>query len=143
MRNEHNYTIALVPQERVREAWSKARPHLQSAIDRSHGRWTSDYVLASLVLSEQELWIVIDAKGAVRGAVTTQVVSYPEKKMLAIHFLGGENFDEWYQCLLDVMTKYAKDSDCDAIECVARGGFWKWFQRDGFEKTSVFYEKIL
>ena len=137
------YTIALVPPERVREAWRQARPHLQDAIDLSHGRWTSDYVLAALVLNEQQLWVVLDPKGNVDGAITSQVARYPEKTMLSIHFLGGTNWDDWYQYLLDTMTRYAKDSGCDGIECVARLGFWKWFQRDGFTKNSVFYEKTV
>ena len=81
--------------------------------------------------------------GEVTGAVTTQAATYPEKRMLAIHFLGGEKFDEWYQYLLDVLSKFARDSGCDAIECVARAGFWKWFKQDGFEKNSVFYEKTV
>ena len=137
------YTIALVPPERVREAWKTAKPHLQAAIDLSHGRWTADYVLAALVLNEQQLWVAFDPEGNIDVAVTSQIAKYPEKSMLAIHFLGGTNFDGWYQNLLDTLTRYARDSGCDAIECVARGGFWKWFQHDGFEKTSVFYEKVI
>jgi hypothetical protein len=141
--NEYNYTIALVPPERVREAWKQVKGHLQPAIDVSHGRWQPEYVLAALALNEQQLWVVIDSEHKVKGAVTSQIAAYPEKNMLSIHFLGGEDFDEWYQYLLDVLTRYAKDTGCSAIECVARAGFWKWFQRDGFEKTSVFYEKMI
>jgi hypothetical protein len=141
MRNEHNYTIALVPVERVREAWKEAKVHLESAIEVSHGRWQPEYVLAALVLGEQQLWVIIDSDHKVRGAVTTQAVTYPEKRMLAIHFLGGNQWDEWYDYLVDVLVKYAQDTGCNAIECVARAGFWKWFKHDGFEKTSVFYEK--
>lgn len=136
-----NCPVVLIPPEKVREVWKYAKPHLQSAIDLSHGRWTADYVLASLVLNEQQLWVVFNGKNQIIGAVTSQVATYPERTMLTIHFLGGDNFDEWYQGLLDTMTRYAKDTGCSGIECVARGGFWKWFKQDGFTKESVFYEK--
>lgn len=141
--SEIKYTISLVPTEMVRQAWSKVRPHLKSAIRRSNGRWTPDYVLASLALGEQQLWVVLDETGGVHGAVTSQVVSYPEKTVLTIHFLGGNDFASWYKSLLDTLSRYAKDTKCSAIECVARPGFWKWFGQDGFEKTSVFYEKVI
>ena len=138
---DETYTISIIPPNRVREVWSRARPHLERAIKFSNGRWTSDYVLASLVLNEQQLWITIDSKDKVIGAVTTQVACYPERTMLAIHFLGGDDFDGWYEYLLATLLRYAKDAGCDGIECVARNGFWKWFKRDGFEKDSSFYEK--
>jgi len=135
------YNVVLVPQNQIREAWRYAKPHLQAAVDLSHGRWQSDYVLASLVMGEQNLWIAMSPEGLIDGAVTSQIAKYPEKTMLAIHFLGGNHFDDWYPQLLAVMTRFAKDSGCNGIECLARKGFWKWFQHDGFEITSVFYEK--
>lgn len=143
MSNEHNYTIVLVPAERVREIWKEAKVHLEDAIERSGGRWRPEYVLTALALGEQQLWVVIDSEKTVRGAVTTQIVTYPEKRMLTIHFLGGNKWDEWYDYLFEVMVRYAQDMKCDAIECVARAGFWKWFKRDGFTKNSVFYEKLV
>ena len=121
--------------------WKKARPHLQAAIDASNGRWTSDYVLAGLVTGHQSLWLVISDNTNVVGAVTTEIVTYPERQMLAIHFLGGEDFDEWYEELLATMSEYARENYCSGIECGARAGFWKWFKRDGFKRASVFYEK--
>lgn len=135
------YTIALIPPERVRGTWGKAKPHLERAIKCSNGRWTAEYVLAALVLGEQQLWVTVDADLEIVGAITSQVTCYPEKTMLAIHFLGGDKFDEWYEYLLDTLTRYARDTGCAGIEAVARYGFWKWFQRDGFTKASAFYEK--
>lgn len=137
------YKVTLVPPERVREFWSVAKKHLQPAIELTKGRWKADYILASLVLNEQQLWIVRNGKESIDGAITTQHTFYPEKTTLMVHFLGGVNFDEWYQELLDTMTNYARDSGCESIECLARGGFWKWFKEDGFEQSASYYEKEL
>jgi len=138
-----NYVISIIPPDRCRSVWKSAKVHLKRAIEVSHGRWEPEYVLASLVLGEHNLWIVVDDKGTVDGTITTQIVHYPEKTMLAVHFLGGDHFDDWYQYLLDTLSRYAKDGGCAGIECIARHGFWKWFKQDGFQKTSVFYEKLL
>jgi len=137
-----NYAVVLVPQAEVRRVWKLARPHLADAVSRSRGRWKPEYVLAALVLGEQSLWVVMHENEVV-GAANTQVVRYPERTMLAIHFLGGENFDGWYKNMLSVLKEYGREAGCDAIECNARFGFWKWFKEDDFEKTSVFYEKLI
>jgi len=140
------YTVNLVPSGQVREVWKYVKDHLYEAIEASNGRWSPEYVLASLVLNEQSLWVICDTdtgNGNVVGAATTQIISYPEKRMLAIHFLGGDGFPEWYAELLKVISEHAKKMGCEGIECLARFGFWKWFKNDGFEKTSVFYERAV
>ena len=123
--------------------WKAAKAHLEPAIDASNGRWRPEYVLASLVLNEQTLWLILNENNDCVGAATTQCINYPEKRMLAIHYLGGDGFDDWYISLLDTLTNYGREQACDAIECNARFGFWKWFKNDGFKKASVFYEKEL
>jgi len=133
--------VYLINQVDVRVAWKRIRHHLIPAIERSGGRWSPEYVLASLALGEQLLWTVVDEDGDCLGACTTQVYSYPEKSMVCIHYLGGENFDAWYQDILKAITDYAKNNGCDGIECNARAGFWKFFKKDGFVKTAVCYEK--
>ena len=75
--------------------------------------------------------------------LATQVVYYPCKTCLALHFLGGVDFDNWYDDLLKEITIFAKESGCDALEGVARKGFWKWFKNDGFVREATFYEKEL
>ena len=137
------HTVFFVPQDHCRAVWPRVRELLEPAIAASNGRWRSEYVLSALVLGEQNLWTVVDEEGEAEGAATTQIVQYPERRMLAIHFLGGEGFDDWYPQLLETLTDYATKAGCDAIECNARFGFWKWFKDDGFEKTSCFYEKEL
>jgi len=137
------HTITIVPPTHVRSVWKKARALLQPAIDLSHGRWTPDYVLVALALGEHNLWVVVDDDGEMIGALTTQVVTYPELTMLAIHFLGGTSFDDWYSDMLATLSRYASDAGCAGLEAMARFGFWKWFKDDGWEKTSAFYEKML
>lgn len=136
-------TVVCVPTNEIRNAWSKVKPLLLPAIERSGGRWTSEYVLASLVLGEQTLWVIVNDKSEIVGTATVEITSYPERRMLSIHFLGGENFDKWYEELLNALSEYGKGNMCAGIECNARAGFWKWFESDGFKRPSVFYEKAL
>ena len=134
--------VTSIPADRCVIYWSQVRDHLSPAIKASKGRWELEYVLAGLVTGQQTLWIIYQ-EDTVVGAITTEVVCYPEKKMLMIHFMGGKNMNEWYREMSDTMTRWAKDNECDGIECIARSGFWKWFSADGFTRSAVFYEKVV
>jgi len=113
---------------------------LEPAIAESNGRWQPEYVFAALIGGAQTLWMVLDADDIV-AAFTTEICSYPERKLIAVHYLGGQGFDDWYPDMLKAVTEFGQAAGCDGIECNARFGFWKWFKNDGFIRKSVFYEK--
>ena len=132
-----------MPAAQIRNYWRDVKEHLEPAIDLSNGRWTESYVLAGLVLNEQNLWVIVDNQQDIVGAVTTEIVSYPEKRALAMHFLGGHDFDLFYPELFTALTNFAKETNCAVIETNARFGFWKWFKDSGFTRPSAFYELCL
>ena len=138
-----SFLVTRIEKEYCTAAWHRVKDHLKPAIKRSKGRWEPEYVLASLVTGRHNLWVITDETRKVVGAMTTEVVHYPEKRMLMIHFLGGSEMDKWYVDMSDAMTEHAREAGCIGIECIARSGFWKWFQNDSFERTAVFYEKSI
>ena len=75
--------------------------------------------------------------------MTTQIVNYPNSQMLAFQFLGGEDFDGWYPDMLKILEAFALDGGCNGVEGTARFGFWKWLEKDGFDKSYAVYEKVL
>lgn len=133
--------ISLVPPENIMDVWSKVRDYLEEAVATSNGRWTTEYLCFALASGRSQLWIAFDDQQEVIGTLTTEVTNYPAKRVLSMHFLGGKDFDLWYGELLQQISRFAKDADCDGLEGVARFGFWKFLKEDGFEKTSAFYEK--
>ena len=84
-----------------------------------------------------------DEAGESKGCVTTQIVNYPNSQMLAFQFLGGEDFDGWYPDMLKILEAFALDGGCNGVEGTARFGFWKWLEKDGFDKSYAVYEKVL
>lgn len=132
--------IRLVPLEHASTAWNQARHCLEPAVDRAGGRWTMEHLCAAVIMGNTQLWVAFD-DDKVWGAVTTEIVRYPAKTMLSMHFLGGEGFDAWYSDMLDSLTQHAREAGCDGIEGIARFGFWEWLKDDGFRRTSAFYEK--
>lgn len=135
------YKVCLVPPEKCRQEWKRVRELLIPAIKRTNGRWNEAFLLASLVLNEQSLWLVLDSKNELVGAVTTEIIEYPLKRVFALNFTGGRDWEEWNPTAFATFNKFAIDAGCDVIEFTARAGFWKWFKADGFERTDSFYEK--
>lgn len=140
--------ISMVPVEHIFTVWNQVRPLLAPALDRSNGRWTTDHLCAALCMGRSQLWIAYrehDDTGdaEIVGAMTSEVANYPGRKILAYHFIGGKDFDNWYPQLLRATTAFARDMGCDGVEGVARFGFDKWLKHDGFTKSSAFYEKDL
>ncbi len=131
----------LIPADQCRRVWKDVRLLLKPAVELSYGRWSLDYILASLVLGEQFLWITLDDDNEVCGVMTCQISFYPLKKMLTLHFMGGTNFDKWFHDAFAEIIKFASENGCDGIECNGRTGFWKQFKQEGFTKTAIFYER--
>lgn len=132
--------VTLVPRDRAHEVWSQVRDYLDPAVERSKGRWTMEHLAIAIASGRSQLWVAYNEDG-VFGALTTEIAQYPGKKVLAMHFLGGKEFDLWYGELLAQISRFAKDADCDGLEGVARPGFAKYLIKDGFVKDAIFYEK--
>jgi hypothetical protein len=138
-----NYTTEYVSPDHIESVWNVAKLLLRKPVGMSNGRWGLDNVFAGLIRADQQLWFVYDDEDRVVAALTTQIMCYPGKRMAAIHFIGGRGFADWYPNALETITRYAKDYGCDGIECNARHGFWKWFQKDGWVRPSAWYEKSI
>ena len=136
-----NAQVTIVPPIHIQMIWEQVEPMLSPAVERSNGRWTTDFVYQSLVSGHKHLWVVFDESAGICCAVVTSVMIYPGKKMLSIDFLGGDKINYWAVKLLEVLNSFAKDAGCNGIEAYARFGFWKWLERDGFEQNCTVFEK--
>tara|TARA_R110002020_G_scaffold4496_2_gene19569 strand:+ start:2262 stop:2735 length:474 start_codon:yes stop_codon:yes gene_type:complete len=140
---ENDYTVALVPPDHTSQVWKDVRGMLEPAVDQSGGRWTMEHLLAALITGQHHLWIVFDDEKTIHGAMTTQMVTYPNSIMLAFQFVGGKDFESWGLDMFEIVRKWGKDNKCDGMEGIGRFGFWKWLKKDeyAFKKAYCVYER--
>jgi hypothetical protein len=138
---EVTHTITLVPPNYIETLWEDVKHHLAKAVIRSRGRWSLESLKEALIHDYQSLWLAFDEDHKIDGIGTTEIIEYPGKKMLAVQFLGGDNFNDWVWDINQRFQDWAKENGCSGIEATARMGFWKWLEQDGYERAYVIYEK--
>jgi hypothetical protein len=140
---EVTHTITMVPANYLNNLWPDVRTQLAKAIKRSNGRWNMEFLYAAILNGNQQLWVAFDSENNIDGVGTTEILQYPEKKMLAVQFLGGDRFNDWVWDMLDRFKDFGRDNDCGGMEATARMGFWKWLEQDEFSRSYVVYERSL
>ncbi len=129
----------MVPREHVTNIWDAVTPHLKKAADYTYGRYEVEDILDCLTDYDYTLWIAFDDK-EIKGAVVTMVSSYPRKKYLDMVFTGGVELEKWKKPMLELLQKWAFDTECDGIESIGRPGWAKIFKSDGHKPLWNTYE---
>lgn len=139
--SEEQVQVALVPPIHLPMLWEQVEHMLAPAVESSNGRWTIDTLFQELSAAQKHLWVVFGEDKTINCVAVTAVVQYPAKNMLSIEFLGGSGIDQWAFKLLGILGNFAKDAGCEGLEATARHGFWKWLEKDGFERAYTVFEK--
>ena len=134
--------ISLIPPDHIDAVWLKAGPLLKKATDLSGDRYKVSDVYRQLRKGDKNLWIAFEGD-AVLGAVTSEVVDYPGRRMLILHFCGGEDMASWFTPMLDTLERWARDNNCNGIEVFGRDGWKRWLGRSGFGDGFRLYTKDL
>lgn len=71
------------------------------------------------------------------GFVITEIKEYDFGRILRVHLLGGERFDEWKAELVGELVKFARGHGCSAIEATCRLGLEESLKPLGFRRSRV------
>jgi len=122
--------VSMVPPDHVFQCWDKVEKYLEGAAQYTHGRYEVGDILDCITDYDHTLWIAFDDE-EIKGAVVTNIMTYPRKKYLSLVFCGGVELDEWKDDMLKLLQCWAYDNNCDGIEATARPGWLKIFKDDG------------
>jgi len=138
--------VSAVPTEHVAHAWKAAGPLLDGAVEYAEDRFDSFSLFQKCVNGEYRLWIAFeDDIEEIVAAFTTQIVEYPKRKALAIHWVGGKpgTLHQWYGPVCEVLERVGKELGCDHLEAHGREEWVGQHTRHGWKKKYVTCEKEL
>jgi len=131
----------IVPKEHIADVWEDIEEYVKNCAKYTYGRFTEQDILRDVLLKDQQLWISFDIETKVIvGFLITEVIEYPQTKMLMLHFTGGKDFKSWVPDGLPKIQKFARDNGCIRIESRGRSGWEKLWKGHGYTKRFVHYE---
>lgn len=131
--------VSLIPSQYVDSCWEKVEQFIDKAAEYTYGRYTTGNIYDMIKDGDYQLWVAMNEK-EFKGAVVTNIITYPQRKLLGMQFCGGEELDTWKDPMLDILKRFAKDVGCEGIESTGRPGWAKVFKNDGYKATWVTYE---
>jgi hypothetical protein len=131
--------VSLVPTEYVNTCWGKLESFVNDAAEATEGRYTTEDLYMMARNPENNLWIAYD-ESEVKGFVLTSINTYPHRKILAMNFCGGKEFDSWKTPIIDTLKRFAKEFGCDSIEAYGRKGWAKILKDEGYKSKFVTFE---
>ena len=129
----------IVQPEDVAHIWEEVAPLLERVKEHSEGEFETDDYLEPLTHGDMHLWIATE-QSDVKAAMVTQFAIYPQKNMLRIISMAGEDFEE-IRGFQDMIEAFAIKSGCSALEMWGRKG-WKKLLPD-WNDTYIVYTKDL
>jgi len=133
--------VSAVPPRYLSEIWRPVRQHLEGAVRTADKKYHVDDIYREVDSGYYGLWIVIDPEDdAIIAAFTTRIIQYPNRKAIALDWVGGIRMKEWIDLVLDEITEDAKDMGCRHLEGYGRKAWGRWLAKRGWNQAYIAYE---
>ena len=119
--------------------WEEVVPLLARVAPHTEGELEPDDYIEPLTHGDMQLWVVVENKH-VNAALITQIIPYPQKKVLRLISLAGEDFQE-IKGFLEMVEVFALKNGCSSLEMWGRKG-WKKLLSD-WKDSYIVYTKDL
>lgn len=130
-----------VPREAVDIVWGDVSGLLYKAIETSGGKYHIDDIYRNITEGYYNLWLIVDNKDGekVIAALTTRIIWYPNRKAMAMDWIGGKRMMEWLPKAMEILTDYAKDCGCSHLEGYGRKAWAKVLKKYNWEPEYIAY----
>lgn len=126
----NGYRVEAVTAEKLDEKWQLLVPFVQKWLNKAFGEYVLTDIYRMLENGEFHGWLVRKENEAV-GLCLTSITAFPQKRILQIVGLAGENVKEWLH-LLDEIEDWARLNGCNRITGCGRIGWEKVLASKGF-----------
>ena len=129
----------IVQPEDIAHIWEQVAPLLDRVKEHSEGEAEPDDFLEPLTHGDMQLWIFTE-ESSLHSAMITQIIVYPQKKILRVISIAGSEFEKLRQ-FNDMVESFAIKTGCTGLELWGRKG-WKKLLPD-WESNYIVYTKDL
>ena len=135
--------ISLVPSEAVKHVWKDVEEVLKKSVNTVKNKAEMIDVLKGVFDDTYVLWVVMDEDDNIIAAFTTRLIVYPQRKALALDWVGGTRMKEWEDQLISTMRKYANELGCSHLEGYGRKAWGRALKKYGFYPEYIAYRMEL
>ena len=127
--------------ESVEVWWPLVEEYLNTALKYSLGEYSIDDIKNACISKNMQLWVKIGKQA--KGAFVTKIAKYPQKNLLIVILLGGDEFQEWRDEADALLNAFGKENNCEYVELFGRKGWGKMLKDiDYKEVTRLFAKEI-
>jgi len=121
--------------------WPLVQEYLISALKYSLGEYSIGDIKSACKSKDMQLWVKMGKE--VKGAFVTKIAKYPQKNLLCVILLGGDEFQEWRDEADALLNAFGKEHNCEYIELFGRKGWGRALKDiDYKEITRLFAKEI-
>ena len=127
--------------ENIEAWWSLVQEYLITALEYGLGEYSIGDIKKSCKSKDMQLWVKMGRE--VKGAFVTKIAKYPQKNLLCVILLGGDEFQEWRDEADALLNAFGKEHNCEYIELFGRKGWGRALKDiDYKEITRLFAKEI-
>ena len=122
--------------------WYLVEEYLNAALKHGLGEYSIEDIKKSCKARDMQLWVNFDKEG-VQGAFVTKISQYPQKNILCVLLLGGNEFMKWRDEADALLNAFGKEKNCEYVELFGRKGWGKILKDINYkEQTRLFAKEI-
>jgi len=127
--------------DNVEAWWPLVQEYLITALKYGLGEYSIGDIKSACKSKDMQLWVKMGKE--VKGAFVTKIAKYPQKNLLCVILLGGDEFQEWRDEADALLNAFGKEHNCEYIELFGRKGWGKLLKDiDYKEITRLFAKEI-
>ena len=128
--------------ENIEAWWSLVEEYLITALEHGLGEYSIGDIKKSCKSRDMQLWVKLGKK--VEGTFVTKIARYPQKNILVVLLLGGDNFKEWKDEADKLLLSFGKENKCEYVEIFGRKGWSRELSNIGYkEQTRLIAKEII
>jgi hypothetical protein len=121
--------------------WDDVKESLESALKLDAGRMTLTDIKDAVEDQQMQLWGLHD--GILRAVMVTELINYPQMRVVRIVAVGGRDMDMWLDTLIKTIEQWGAENGAHAMEFVGRMGWQKALSKKGWINPQIMMTRMI